>query len=384
MNVGELMRMPLMGRASVISGERGIEREVSWCAADSSLKFDNWIMPGLLLLSTGSDLGLTTRELEERMLDVDAAGVALFASAGNDFPLPFDRSFFDHNAIPLISMPGRVNVVSFSKRFVSMMAIHNLQELRREDWLRDLSLGSTTSHGAETASTYGYQSTCDYRCLYLTLGPMGCDDPIAIEMGTNAALRTIQRRLSLQEAKVLTYADGDTVTAYVPLERKTGISSLHQSVEGVVDEIRRSASAPRCRAFLGCRASSPEEFSTSYSKALETEHLVRGLGIHDRVCFYDDWYMHMLLLKEPKPFLRERLEYTLEPLLDNEELLTTLTNYLFYGENVREAAEATCIHANTLKYRLRHVQDLLGVDLRDPNVRLRLRMAVTIHRYLMG
>ena len=382
MNVAELMQTPLMGRAQIVSGAAGMKREVTWCAADSSLRFDNWIMPGLLLLSTGRDLSLPADQLEHKMLEADISGMALFSSAGGAGQLDVDRNFFDDNAIPLIVMPGKANVVSFSKRFVSRMALQYSQELRQEDWLRDLCLRGTTRSSQVAAASLGYREDCCYFCLYLTVGSLSTTDPVITEMNAGSVLRAIQRRLSLPDAQALAFVDGDAVVTFVPWRREDSIQLLRRRVAGVVAEVRRDMTTSHCRAYVGSRAIVLDDFHTSYAYALETERIVRSLDVHDKVCFYDDWYMHMLLLREPKPILQERMEYMLAPLMDSPELLTTLANYLVFGENLKETAEKTFIHVNTLKYRLKRIQELLGVDLHDPIIRFRLRMAVTISRYL--
>lgn len=75
---------------------------------------------------------------------------------------------------------------------------------------------------------------------------------------------------------------------------------------------------------------------------------------------------------------------TLSPILDDRDLLDTLVNYLVFNENARVTADRMFLHVNTVKYRLNRISSLLGVDLHDANTRFRLRMAVTIERYLRG
>ena len=76
------------------------------------------------------------------------------------------------------------------------------------------------------------------------------------------------------------------------------------------------------------------------------------------------------------------MERTLSPILDNVELLDTLCDYLTFGENLKLTAEHMHIHTNTIKYRLQKISSILNCDLGDPNVRFRLRMVITIYRYL--
>lgn len=57
---------------------------------------------------------------------------------------------------------------------------------------------------------------------------------------------------------------------------------------------------------------------------------------------------------------------TLGPLLfpEHRHLLETLRMYLFFGQGAARAAKALYIHRNTLLYRIRHIEQLLGVQLK--------------------
>jgi DNA-binding PucR family transcriptional regulator len=50
--------------------------------------------------------------------------------------------------------------------------------------------------------------------------------------------------------------------------------------------------------------------------------------------------------------------------------LATLRAYLDAHGDVRAAADRLAVHPNTLRYRLRRLGELTGVDLRDPDARL--------------
>ncbi|WP_405495408.1 PucR family transcriptional regulator [Nocardia sp. NBC_00511] len=61
-------------------------------------------------------------------------------------------------------------------------------------------------------------------------------------------------------------------------------------------------------------------------------------------------------------------------------LCESAEHYLRHHGDVRAAAEALRIHPNTLRYRLRRVQDITGIDLEDPADRLLLELQLARHR----
>jgi purine catabolism regulator len=85
--------------------------------------------------------------------------------------------------------------------------------------------------------------------------------------------------------------------------------------------------------------------------------------------------------------LRTFVADTLGPLATDRRagatvLLDTLDTYLAHGGNASQAAAALHLHRNTLAYRLRRVAQITGLDVDDPEARLRLHLALKVRRLL--
>jgi PucR family transcriptional regulator, purine catabolism regulatory protein len=81
--------------------------------------------------------------------------------------------------------------------------------------------------------------------------------------------------------------------------------------------------------------------------------------------------------------LRSFAAETLAPLLNgdaHESLLATLEMFFTTNGNTFQAAQRLGLHRNTLTYRLNRIQELLGVTLDDPDVRLALHLALKIRQ----
>ncbi len=63
-------------------------------------------------------------------------------------------------------------------------------------------------------------------------------------------------------------------------------------------------------------------------------------------------------------------------------LLKTLEAYLSTNGSPTDAALRLHLHRNTVLYRLSRIQEILGLDLRDPDVRLSLHLALKISHVL--
>ena len=68
-------------------------------------------------------------------------------------------------------------------------------------------------------------------------------------------------------------------------------------------------------------------------------------------------------------------------LTNQTELVLTLETYLDCNCNLTAASEALDVHRNTMKYRIKKIQDLLDVDFSDYNQCFQLRLAYKIRKY---
>ena len=93
---------------------------------------------------------------------------------------------------------------------------------------------------------------------------------------------------------------------------------------------------------------------------------------------YDDLGIYTLLYeKRDRDQLADFADRWLGPLRDHGDLLETLRVLLETG-GPSAAATALYVHISTLKYRLRKIESILGIDLSDPEVGFNLRLAFKI------
>ena len=102
----------------------------------------------------------------------------------------------------------------------------------------------------------------------------------------------------------------------------------------------------------------------------------------DSITAFKDLGLYRLLLGlQSLPELRSFQDEVLSTLRQKDRsgaLLKTLRSYLSTNGSPTDAAQALHLHRNTVLYRLDRIEDLLGVDLRDSEVRLTLHLALKI------
>jgi hypothetical protein len=130
---------------------------------------------------------------------------------------------------------------------------------------------------------------------------------------------------------------------------RLGLSRQHQGPQGAEEAVRQS---------LEALARGGEHVVTRY-ELVELEALLGSLQGADG-------------------FVRARLGPLLDGSAANSELLLTLSEYLRVGRNAKEAADNLAVHRNTLIYRLRRLEKLLGIDWRDADEIFALDLALRL------
>ena len=76
-------------------------------------------------------------------------------------------------------------------------------------------------------------------------------------------------------------------------------------------------------------------------------------------------------------------EELVRPLVERDrerrsDLVRTLRAYFASGANASEAADQMFLHRNSMLYRLARIQELTGLDLKDPDASLALRLGLLV------
>jgi PucR C-terminal helix-turn-helix domain/GGDEF-like domain len=127
----------------------------------------------------------------------------------------------------------------------------------------------------------------------------------------------------------------------------------------IVRAIQERAGTSGLRAGLSRESRGPQGAKQASKEAIEALHL--GVGPVTR---YEEVELEVLLKDVPggDQFVRSMLG----PLLDSQarsgDLLQTLKVYLETGRNAAESSRQLKVHRNTLLYRLRRIQEILGTD----------------------
>ena len=128
----------------------------------------------------------------------------------------------------------------------------------------------------------------------------------------------------------------------------------------------------------------------SVMEAKKAYRVLRSCQAQQGVRYYDEIGIYRIFFDlKSEDVLRHLLQEILGDLVaydekNNSEMVYTLEKYLEEDCNIAKTTEQLFLHRNTVKYRIKRIEDILGKDLKDVTVQFNLRLAFKIKRYLIG
>ncbi|MBJ7608321.1 MAG: helix-turn-helix domain-containing protein [Candidatus Dormibacteraeota bacterium] len=179
----------------------------------------------------------------------------------------------------------------------------------------------------------------------------------------------------------------DVVYAILPLGKtaETGLAVARQTMERFFERASTRLQAP-VLAGIGGHARAVAEIPRSKVDAEETLRVLRSRDVAPAQADIDDVRLQVMLLDLANLHAGQPLGRTkLTPLVEHDqqhhtEYVLTLREYLDAFGDLKRAARQLEIHPNTIRYRLRKLGEVSGIDLDDAEERLSLLLQLRLLR----
>lgn len=141
-------------------------------------------------------------------------------------------------------------------------------------------------------------------------------------------------------------------------------------------------------AIIGNYANNVDETRESYTNLLHCLDFMAFCKATQQVMFMHDLgLIGLLLTLKDKKLLMNYSNQILQPIIfhdlkHNMNLLETLSCYLEHNCNAKDAADVLFIHVNTLRYRIKRIEELLHIDLNTYKDRINVFIALYIMKML--
>ena len=200
---------------------------------------------------------------------------------------------------------------------------------------------------------------------------------------TGRALETVEQAVTRRFPRSIAILHGAAAVILIPHTRHDR-EALVQGLRAALADATQALTGMQLSAGLGAVCLTPDDYAGSYQDAALALELARCRPAGGVVLAREQLGIYGMLARSLDPEgLRSCILPMLAPLLRSDdqrgtEHLRTLRVYLAHDRHLQRAADALHLHANSLRYRLHRIEQLLAVDLHDPDDLFHLELAVRI------
>jgi len=272
--------------------------------------------------------------------------------------------------------------------FAKERAAAEVEERLRGEAATDLLTGSYASEAAiaARAARLGYDLSEPRDLLVIDVMPAGTPGNhagVADQDRIRGSLQQVRERLATRASRSLAIQHAGTIVVLADAGRPLRRDS-RELAEDLKACLESSLGVGNVTIAASDRCTRPDDYAPAFRLARDSVELMLKLGRRGTVIAAKELGPYGLLLRvSTRDELETFAQQTLRPLVEHDrahggELVHTLRAYLEENRVQRRVAERCFIHVNTVVYRVRRIEELLGVDLGDPAAVFDVTLALRI------
>ncbi|GHV94817.1 transcriptional regulator [Spirochaetia bacterium] len=379
-----------MKNCKLVAGEKGLDRLVTWPYYSELIEFGSWLTGGELIIFSGISLVEPRQHLERLVSEcirVSASGLLVFVHENHISKIDPDILVLcDKLSLPLFEVPWETKVIHLTKQISQFVMSRQLSATASYNILRDLLLNNTAQ--PEILREFNKENET-YQIVYMGIKNL---------------------EIYFKENKILHESDIGSFKLYMLRNAEKWFEAKQYPVKlSFIDTavvlfipVQYHGKAPAFSAFIGHmqKFNGLLSYFIGLSRQSQDIHLIRDKYLEARraaefaqarelpVCSYAELgFSHLLFHFSNKKILEEYYEDILSALTcytreNNSDLLDTLICYLRSDCNLNIAAKELFIHENTLRYRLKRIEEVLSLNLKSYTAITELNNAIKIGAFL--
>jgi purine catabolism regulator len=203
-------------------------------------------------------------------------------------------------------------------------------------------------------------------------------------------LRAVSLSVKIENSRAIVIERGDSVVVMPHFPHETPLSQIQRAVQGLAEKI--CAAVPdlveelSVSVAIGGFYNQIADLRHSFHEATAALAVRKYLSQPAQILWYDDVALHVLLERfSNQAEVGRWLDGLLGRLItydanNDTELVRSLEAYFDANQNSQQAARDLFVHPKTLKYRLRRIAEILGLDPFAGDRQLAFYLAVKLHR----
>lgn len=402
-SVRDIFKLNSLKKINLVAGETGLDRYIEWIYVaecfENPLEGIKWLQGGEIIFITGVGI----KDNVELLLDLikgisEKNGSGLIVNIG-----PYIKGISeeaiklaDKLEVPLFTLPWEVKLVEVSRELSNAIVLSRIEENSLTHFLSNILFGDGEIEGdaIQKAAYFGYnlEGECcicviDIDGFERYLKSKGLEDEISISKIKITFRKIVQDILEKHALKVPIIDKDDAVILFIRSEENF-MSRLDRALKEIQEATKKRMDGLSVSVGIGNSYKDLKMMKQSLNEAELSIDSAKCQGLDDTITRYKDIGIYGLLFSiKSRTVLENYFMEVLGPInsSDNKDnnLIEILEMYLNENCNITATAEKLFLHRNTLKYKIKKIEELLYCDLHNFDDCMKVKIALYINKVLM-
>ncbi|MDF2613720.1 MAG: regulator of polyketide synthase expression [Clostridia bacterium] len=401
--IKDIMKLHSLSKVKLLAGKEALGRYVRWVyvaeCLDDPLESIAWLQGGELVFISG--LGI--KHNKEILLSLikgisEKNGAGLIINIGRyieEVPEEVIKAA-DELDLPVFELPWEVKLVELTHEICSSIVLSEFEDNSLTHLLSSILFGEGDPEGniIERAAYFGYNLSGECGICVIDIDEFAkyiennsISEEQEIVRIKSVFMKVVQEALEYYHIKALLLAQSDSV---IILNKASGKGSelLQKVIERIQQAVETKWKGMTVSIGIGNRYN---DLSLMKRSLMEAEWALKAAKIKGEkrsVTYVADIGIYALLFNiKDKEILKQFYFNNLGRVLEYDKindacLIATLEMYLSENCNITTTAEKLFLHRNTLKYRLKKIEELLNCNLHNLNDCVELQTALEIGKLI--
>jgi sugar diacid utilization regulator len=403
-SVKDIFKLDTLEKLELVAGNEGLQKEIEWIYVaecfENPLEGIKWIQGGELVFISGvgikGDIDVLIQLIQGI---VKKNGVGLIVNIGKYIKSIPDKAIEIANKLefPLFILPWEVKLVEVSKEISNAIILSRVEENSLNQFLNNMLFGDGLLEvdPIEKAASFGYnlEGKCYISLIkinvieeFLKIKNMYDDKDIEkIRYKFRRVVNETLRRNGLRVPII----EKDHEFIILNKAEENLINKLERSFREIQDVVNKDINGLSISVGVGNCYQELKLMKQSLKESELAIECARCQGLKDIFTKYNEMGLYALLYGvNNKNILKDYYSNVLGKIIENAKNAKDITSikiletYLNENCSITNTAEKLFMHRNTLKYRIKKIEERLQCDLHDFDDCIKLKMALDISKMI--
>ncbi|KHD36169.1 transcriptional regulator [Clostridium acetobutylicum] len=384
-----VLKLPYLEKIKVVAGEKGLNRIITWVQVVEYPEYSKWLKGGELILISGIAIKNNINSLVNFIRDINSRSLSGIVISIGPYIKEIPKEVIEIGNqldFPIFEIPFEVKFIDVSQSICKAIFANKVNQESMENFMKDIIFRDFTFSEdiLSRAVAYGYNPKTKYISFVVELHNE--KDMLECDLKTKQYIEQIVIEVlgewNKRSIHIMQY---NSIILMLPKNEKRTIKNIAMNI---IEEIISKAKNINVNIGVGGEFSELRDFKISVSEAHRCLKVLKLNNDNNTVISYDELGIYKLFfqmdnLEEMKKFyldvLKKLIDYDSK---NTTELMNTLEMYIKESTNINRTAEKLFIHRNTLKYRIRRIEEITKCSLKDVNVLFNFDTALKIKKFL--